>query len=55
MDLYLHAACKADELSNDAGEGKGGLWTSYFIANDGAGDFNKKILKAYKCDGEEVI
>lgn len=32
LDIDINAACKANETANDAGEGKGGLFTDYAIA-----------------------
>lgn len=34
--LEIFTSCRADELANDAGVGKGGLWTNTYMAK---GDF----------------
>ena len=32
MWLMIYSSCRADEVSQDAGEGKGSAWTNHFIA-----------------------
>ena len=33
MKYIIYASCKGSQLSSDAGEGKGSVWTNHFIAN----------------------
>ena len=32
LSLRINTSCGKDELSNDVGEGKGGLWSNHFLA-----------------------
>ena len=41
LELMVWTACGSDESANDAGEGKGGLWTNLFTARGVLPPMNK--------------
>lgn len=52
LRLRINTSCGENELANDAGESKGGLWTSYFMARGkNPKHHHGKQLKAQKPDG----
>lgn len=51
--MYIYTSCASDELANDAGEGKGGLWTNKFLAMGNMDPLSEEMV-AYDYKGDKI-